>query len=232
MSSRSNSSSRHRCSMSTRRVRRVGIDLERHVGPDQLAHETHRLEVPAGLDLELDADVPVVDVALDLAQQPVDGVEDADTDAARDPIAGAAEVRVQAGAVGAELGVEDRHLERRLGHRVPLDRPEQSGDLARRDVAGGDEAGEQVRLDHERRGIDVLRRVGRFRLRHAFAPPGRTVVARDADQQDVAVGLGAEAGAERHHERHPDATQLDLADLHVAHLDAARPRRRCRRRPA
>ncbi len=125
------------------RVRRVGVDLERHVGPDQLAHETHRLEVPAGLDLELDADVPVVDVALDLAQQPVDGVEDADADAARDPIAGAAEVRVQAGAVGAELGVEHRHLERRLRHRVPLDRPEQSGDLAGGDVAGGDEAGER-----------------------------------------------------------------------------------------
>ena len=140
------------------RVRRVGIDLERHVGTDQLAHETHRLEVPAGLDLELDADIPVVDVALHLAQQPVDGVEDADADAAGDPIAGAAEMGVQAGALGAELGVEHRHLERRLGHRVPLDRSEQSGDLARGDIAGGDEAGEQVRLDHERRGVDVLRR--------------------------------------------------------------------------
>ena len=83
------------------RVRRVGIDLERHVGSDQLADETHRFEVPAGLDLELDAYVPVVDVALDLAQQSVDGVEDADTDTARDAIVGAAEVRVQAGRVGA-----------------------------------------------------------------------------------------------------------------------------------
>ena len=40
------------------RIRRVGIDLERHVGADQLAHETHRLEIPARLDLELDATYP------------------------------------------------------------------------------------------------------------------------------------------------------------------------------
>ena len=49
------------------RVGRVGVDLERHVGADQVADQAHRLDVPTGLDLELDAHVPVGDVAGDLA---------------------------------------------------------------------------------------------------------------------------------------------------------------------
>ena len=46
-------------------IGRVGIDLQRCVGADELTNRSDVFDVGSGLDLELDADVAVVHVALD-----------------------------------------------------------------------------------------------------------------------------------------------------------------------
>ena len=61
MSSRSKASSSVRWSRCSRAVRRVRVDLQRDVRP-ALADAGDRLEVPAGLDLQLDAAIARVDV--------------------------------------------------------------------------------------------------------------------------------------------------------------------------
>ncbi len=61
-------------------VRRVGVDLEEHLGPEPLAHRPHPLDVEAGLDLELDAAVPLVEVSGDRLQQLLGRVGDAHRD--------------------------------------------------------------------------------------------------------------------------------------------------------
>ena len=62
----------------------VGVDLERRVGADQFAHGGHLLDVGSRLDLQLDAHVAVVDVALYRGEQIVGRVVDAHADPARD----------------------------------------------------------------------------------------------------------------------------------------------------
>ena len=47
----------------------VGVDLEQHVVAEALADGAHRLDVPAGLDLELDPQVAVGEVAGDGVEQ-------------------------------------------------------------------------------------------------------------------------------------------------------------------
>ena len=100
------------------RVRRVRVDLERHVGTDQLTHRGDRFDVEAGLDLQLDADVAVVEVTLDRCEQGVDRRMDADADTTRDVLASGPDERRERATLGAQLGVEHGHLQRRLGHRM------------------------------------------------------------------------------------------------------------------
>ncbi len=115
-----------------------------------------------------------------------------------------------------QLRVEDRHLERRLGHRMPVQLAQPRRDVGRVERAAGDQAGQEVMDHHVLGAVDVLRRVARLAQRDALAPAlglGAVLVAqRDPHQQDVTVGLAAEAGAERRDERHGDATQLDPLD--------------------
>ena len=122
------------------RVGRVGVDLERHVGSDQLADEAHRLEVPARLDLELDAHVSVVDVALRPRSKLVERVEDADADAARDPIAGRCR-SARAGwcRVARSSASSTAISSAALAIGWPLNRRSSPATRRRRDVAGRDD---------------------------------------------------------------------------------------------
>ena len=69
MSRRSNSSRRREVGAVGAAVRGVGIDLERRVGADQIADGGDLVDVGARLDLQLDAHVAVVDVALHRREQ-------------------------------------------------------------------------------------------------------------------------------------------------------------------
>ena len=64
----------------------VRVDLERDVA-EALAHRAHRLDVAAGLDLQLDPPVALGEVPLDRAQQVGDVVVDPDGHAAVDALA-------------------------------------------------------------------------------------------------------------------------------------------------
>ena len=73
-------------------VRRVRVHLEQHLVAEPLAHRAHRLDVPAGLDLQLDPDVALVEVAADGVEQRGDAVHDPDRDPARDAVVDRAEL--------------------------------------------------------------------------------------------------------------------------------------------
>ena len=74
-------------------VRGVGVDLQHQVVAEPFPHGGDAFDVDAGLDLELDPDVPVVEVAGDLLEQLLGRVEDPDRHArparARPPCRGA-----------------------------------------------------------------------------------------------------------------------------------------------
>ena len=103
--------------------------------------------------------------------------------------------------VGAQLGVEHGHLQRRLGHRVAADRLQHVGDVGRgRGRRRRARRGTRTVADHERRAVDVLRRVRRLVAGDALAPAlGDHAVALDLGphEQDAPARLHAEAGLER-----------------------------------
>ena len=148
----------------------VGVDLQRCVRPDEAAHGGDGLEVAAGLDLQLDADVAVVHVAGHGGEQLVDGVVDADADAARDARSLDAEQVGERAVGGAQLGVEHGHLQRRLRHRVAANRFQHGGDRRRGEVVDRRQARREDLADDERRPVDVLRRVRRLVAGDALAP--------------------------------------------------------------
>ena len=110
------------------RVGGVRVDLQHQLVTEALAHGSHTLHVETGLDLQLDAQVALVEVAGDLIEQLFDGVGDTDRHASRDAVAHGAEVLGERAPGGAQLGVEHGHLQRRLGHRVALEHGERRAD--------------------------------------------------------------------------------------------------------
>ena len=62
--------------------------------------------------------------------------------------------------------------------------------------------------------VDVLGGVERLGDIATHSPQPSASSADDADEQDVALGLGAERRPERRDQRHADAPQLDCLDLH------------------
>ena len=96
------------------RVRGVGVDLKRHVSK-ALADGADRLNVPARLDLQLDAAVALVEVAGHGLQELGDGAVDADRHTAVDLRPDGAEIPPERLARGTKLGVQDGHLDRGLG---------------------------------------------------------------------------------------------------------------------
>jgi hypothetical protein len=180
------------------------------------------------LDLQLDPDVAVVEVALDGRQQFVGRVVDADAHPARDVGPLGAEELGERLLGAAELRIEDRHLDRSLGHRVPVQLPQCRCDVGGLERTGGLQAREQVMNDHVLGPVDVLGGVAGLRQRNALAPPlhrlaptGRHEV--DAHEQDVAGGLAAEARAERGDQRHRDPAQLDVLDRPTVRVHDADP---------
>ena len=114
-----------------------------------------------------------------------------------------------------QLGVEQRHLQRGLRHRVAL-HPGQSG----RDALRGNRRREQERPeelpDHGLRATHPLGRVERLARRHTLAP-AFTLVGRDPHDERVALVVGTERGPERAYERQPHPPQLDLPHPRVGH---------------
>ena len=137
------------------RVGGVGVHLQRHVA-ESLPHSAHGLNVPARLDLQLDPPVALVQVSADGLQKLSERRLDADRDAAIHRAPDGAEKSSERLALGAQLCVEDRHLDRRLRHLMSVDRMQQ-----RRHVRGNqlsvEQPGNQVVDQDVAGGVDVLR---------------------------------------------------------------------------
>ena len=109
------------------------------------------------------------------------------------------ELALPAGAGGAQLGVEHRHLERGLRHLMALEARQRRRHVGGRPDARRHHRRPEVLADDQRRTVDELRRVGRLVRGDALAP-ALAGIGGDVQQQDVALRLDAEAGAERRDE--------------------------------
>ena len=98
----------------------VRIHLEGDVA-ELLAYRAHGNDVVAGLDLQLDAAVALGEMAIDRLQEIADLLVDPHRNAAVDGGARRAEILAERRAAGSQVGVEDRHLDRSLRHRVAAD---------------------------------------------------------------------------------------------------------------
>ena len=192
-------------------VRRVGVDLEQHRGPEPLPHRPHPFDVEAGLDLELDAAVPLVHVAGDRLEQLLGGVGDADRDAAVHLGAHRSEVLGQRPPRHPQLQVQPGHLQGGLGHPVAPDRFEHASQLGGGDAVSGQQPGQEVLPDHLLGRLGVLGRVARLAHGDALAPT-LAVLSEEVDDEDVTVGLDAERGAEGRHQGDGDSEQLHGLD--------------------
>ena len=212
-------------------VRRVRVHLQRDVGP-ALAYLARRLDVPPRLDLQLDPAIAGLDVLLDLCEQrphPVRDVvgRDPDRDSAVDLRACRPEVRRKRLALLAELGVEDRSLDRSLGHRVTTHWAHRIA--CRHRVAGPPDAREQMVSDQWQAGVDIFGGVQRRARGHALGPAVDASLGAGSDEQDVSVDLQRKRGTERADERQAYAQQLDGSEFHRGLIPRVRGRSGLRR---
>ena len=192
------------------RVGGVRVDRQQDAGVRR-ADRAHAFHVQARLDLQLDAPVPLREIAVHLREQLVGRPRDADRDAAGHAIGRRPEVFGQRSPRRAELGVQERVDQRGLGHRVAAHARQDAIEVVGRDVTRGEQRREQEPAEDEPRAVVELLRIPGIRAGHAFAPSFR-VVGDHADQHARLVGLLAEARPERPDERDAHGAELDGAD--------------------
>ncbi len=181
------------------RVRGVGVHLQRDIA-EGIPNGGGVGDVAAGLDLDLDADVPLVEVSTDGVDQSGGVALDADAHTRGHAVADRAEVLSERSPLGAQRGIEYREFEPRFRHPVP-DKGFQDGG----DVFGGESVPIQQRGDekaqrHVPRALRVLARVQRRLLRDDLTPAVPIGSQRPRDD-DLAHRLGAEGCRERRDER-------------------------------
>jgi hypothetical protein len=162
-------------------VRRVGVDRQRRVGK-RLPDRSHRLDVVAGLDLELDAPIALVDEALDQLEEIVEVRLHPQADPAWDAVADAPEMIGERHAHLAEGEIGHRHLVRRLGHAMtayPGRPPRERG-------------GDQEVAENRPCASGPLIGVARPFHRRALAPALRAVRSDRTDQHAFLLGRRAE----------------------------------------
>ena len=172
------------------RVGLVGVRLERHLRPC-LAHGTDGIDVPARLDLELDAPVAGIDVRRDLLEERVEAARNSHGDTAVHLVAHRSQVVRERLPPLAQPRVQNGCLESRLGHGMALESAQAPMDLVRIEQSIGRHGGDEVLDEYVDRAIDVLVGVARPLHRDAFRP-ARYPVAHDLDEEHVPCLLRAE----------------------------------------
>ena len=114
---------------------------------------------------------------------------------ASDRVAGAPEEGSEGDAFGAQLGVEHRHLQGRLGHAVALELAKAPRDAGGVEVAGIPQRRHQEAFERQPGGLDVLGGVARLGAGDALAP-AFAHVGLHAHEQRFAGALGPLSGAE------------------------------------
>ncbi len=211
----------------------VGIDHERDRA-EPLAERLHRLDVPAGLDLDLDAAVARGQLDRDAFGEIVERILDADRDAGGD--AGGDERGASAKHARERLPllpreeVPRRHLDGRLGHVMAANTGQRPEDLAGvREGAPEHQRRDEVR-DDVPRGARRFRAVVRVRVGNALAESAGAVVIYP-DEHERAIDDAPEARLEETDQRKTQETQLDPLDSHRTMLSQSPVLARLRLRP-
>ena len=170
--------------------------------------------VPARLDLDLDALVAGGELALDLFEQFIHRVLDADRNAARDLVEGASHEFGQRETLLLRFDVPQRVFERGFGHVVAAD-----GTKLRRYFTGARPFPSERPRDEEV-AEDVPRGLGRLvAVERGFAgrylAPARQFVCFGADQDDPAFAGSAKACLKEVDQRQADFPELDAVNLHT-----------------
>src|SRR5918994_3370372 len=169
------------------------------------------LDVGAGLDLQLDPHVPLVEVAADLLEEDGRRPRDPDADAAGNALALGSEPGRERLPTGSKLGVEEGVDHGRLRHRVRPHGMERSLDAGHVHVAGLEEQRSQEVPDRDPRAfVELPAEVGA--LVGDALPPALRVVGLDPDDHAPLVGGLAEARPERADERQLDQEQLERSN--------------------
>ncbi len=206
----------------------VGVDLEgQRVGRVNPTHgrDCHS---PSGRDLEPDPRGTGGHSGRDFPEQRVGIVVHPHCRAGRNRGGGRAQPARQALIRGAQLGIEQRQLQRGAGHRVaahlgaePL--------TCRERVGSGFEPENEVVAEHERSTGCELRRVRRLRLGHALRPPLR-ISRQHVHEQHVAVAAFSQRCSHGSEQRQSHGDQLDRLEHdrlqrrgfpHAGHRDTA-----------
>src|SRR5215469_18359235 len=195
----------------------VSVAAEQDVGPPR-ADFFEDVYVPAGFDFHFDAAVSGGEFGLNLVEQLVDGVLDADGNAALDFAACAAQKLPQGQLLLAGFAVPEGVFDGGFGHAVAADPCHQGGALPGR----GD-----VLADHRRREMlaqrgpgasDPFARIVRIFTGDAL-PPAVHAFAVHGDEQDAAMVEAAEARLEKVDERHLNLAERDGFNFHGKSLN-------------
>ena len=189
----------------------VGHQLD---GGKALAHLAHHVDIPAGLDLHLDALVAGGQLALDLLEQLRHGILNADGDAAGNFAArAAADLLPQRHAFLPRFQVPNGRFQAAARHVVAADVRRERVDIGRaRRVRGPARAGWRNRAESATPSRSTPR--CRRDSRRPSLRPSRKRRRLHLHQDDVALGGAAEAGLEEMHQRHADLAQGDAFDFH------------------
>ena len=195
-----------------KRVGGVGVDLQGDVA-ELRADALDRRDVPSGLDLDLDALVTGGQLLLDLLQQLVEGVLDADRNARGNAIAGTAEDLRERLPLEPRVQIPDGHLDAGLRHVMAADAPQRRVDVARVLERPAHHQRRNEALDDVPHGIGGFTAVVRVGLGDRLAP-SLLALAFNADQHEGAIVRTAKARFEKLHQRQPAQEQLNPLDFH------------------
>ncbi len=177
-----------------------------------LAHGAHHVDVPARLDLELDALVAERQVAIDPFEERVEPGLDAEADADRHPLASAAQQRREGHAAHPRAQVGERELEAGARHGMALE----GGEPRHHVVEAAHLALQQRRCEEGAHdvpgGVDRFIAVERVFGRDDLAPAGVRPAA-DGDQAYAPLFGAAEAGFEGFGERQRDLDEFDRFEV-------------------
>ena len=193
----------------------VGVHHERDPGK-ALADGGHDVEVPTGLDLDLDPLVSGLQFLLDLAEENVGMILDADGDPARNPAMASPQELPQRHARRLGLEVPQCGLQTSLRHGMSPDRPDPARKLVRPAEADAQHPRDQEPAQDRPDGVHrLITESGRI-VGDALAPTGESVRP-DLHQQDPAAMDPAEAGLEE-----MDEGKADFANDHPLQLHSSR----------
>ena len=194
------------------RVGGVGVHHQRDRAT-RVADALHGVDVPAWLDLDLDALVARVALDRHALDQFLEAVLDADGHARGDGQAAAAERLPERLLLLAREQVPGRHLDGGFGHEVAAHARQCGEDLARmRELDAHDQWRDKLGDDVPRR-LGGLAAVVRIVLGDAFAP-ARLTATLDAHEQEAPVVRTAEAGLEMPDQRQAKQSNLEAFNAH------------------